>query len=72
MKKEKKGELNLLMLQQAYQSKKVLQGDLQALGKLKATQLKIVNWFENEAEKIKRFAQLEDIEKSEKSKNLSL
>ena len=66
IKKERKSELNLLMLLQTYYSKKVLKGNQQAYGNLKATQLKIVKWFETEAEKIKIFAQLEDIEKSEK------
>ena len=66
IRKEKKSELNLFMGLQAYYSKKVLQGNKEALGSLKEIQLKIVNWFEEEAEKVKRFAQLEDIEKSEK------
>ena len=66
MKKERQSELNLLMTLQAFYSKKVQQGNLQVIGQLKATQLRITEWFNVEAEKIKIFAKIQDIEKSEK------
>ena len=66
MRKERQSELNLLMTLQDFYSKKVQKGNLHVIGQLKATQMKITEWFDKEADKIKTFARLQDIEMSEK------
>ena len=66
MRKERQSELNLLMALQSFLSKKVQNGETSQIGNLKATQLKITEWFDKEAEKVKTFAKIDDMEQSEK------
>ena len=64
--KNKKAKLNFLLLAQIYLSKQVSKGKLSFLPKLKEMQMQINSWFEEQAEKVKLFAKLHDIEDSEK------
>ena len=50
--KEKKGELNLLLLRQSYLAKKLQGGDFRQYAELRCVQVGIEAWFQKEAEKI--------------------
>ena len=65
-KKAKKARLDLLMLAQTYLSGQVSGGNLAVLANLKSIQKEIAEWFDQEAEKVKLHAKLDDIEQSEK------
>ena len=54
------------MLVQSHLSKKTSKGNLSLLPKLKSIQLRINNWFDEQAEKVKRYSRLKDIQESEK------
>lgn len=64
--KEKKATLTFLMLAQTHLSRKVSKGNLALLPKLKSIQLRINDWFDDQAEKVKLHARLQDIQQSEK------
>ena len=64
--RDQKSRLNYLLLAQIHLSKKVSEGNLEFLAKLKSIQLQINSWFDNEAEKVKLHARLQDIQESEK------
>ena len=51
--KEKSGQLNLLLLKQAYFVLKLQNGDKNQLAKLKEVQAEIQGWYERDCEKIK-------------------
>ena len=53
MNKEKRGELNLLLLRQGYLTRKVQTGFQEKLSELKTVQLNIELWYQQESDKIK-------------------
>ena len=64
--KEKRGELNLLLLRQAYLTRKLHSGRFEKLTELKTVQLQITQWYEKSCEKVKHQARVDEISKSEK------
>jgi hypothetical protein len=52
MNREMRGELNLLLLRQAYLTRQLQQGQLSKLGELRAMQTEIKRWFERESEQV--------------------
>lgn len=64
--KEKRATLTFLMLVQSHLSKKTSKGNLSLLPKLKSIQLRINNWFDEQAEKVRLHSRLKDIQESEK------
>ena len=63
--KEKSGQLNLLLLKQAYFVLKLQNGDKTQLAKLKEVQAEIQGWYERDCEKIKLQSRAEEINSSE-------
>ena len=64
--KEKRGELNLLLLQQAYLTRKMQAGELGRLGELKEVQALIQNWYQEESRKVVLQSRVDDVQESEK------
>ena len=64
--KERRGLLNLLIVRQAYLTKKVVSGRMQSLEELKHVHLKIEKWYNEESNKIILQTQVKDLEVSEK------
>ena len=64
--KERRAYLNLLMLRQAFLTKKVHSGEFRLLSALKEVQVKIEDWFETELQKVKYQSRVNDIQISEK------
>ena len=64
--KEKRSELNLLLLRQSYLTRKLQSGRTDKLTELKAVHLLITNWYDRECEKVKHQSRVEDIIQSEK------
>ena len=58
--KEKRATLTFLMLVQSHLSKKTSKGNLSLLPKLKSIQLRINNWFDEQAEKVRLHSRLKD------------
>ena len=50
--REKRGELNLLLLRQSYLARKLQLGDLRKLSELRGVQAQIENWYKKESEKV--------------------
>ena len=63
--RERSGQLNLLLLKQAYFVSRLQQGDKSKLAKLKEIQAEIQMWYESDCEKIKLQARAEEINSSE-------
>ena len=53
MNRNKRGELDLLLLRQAYLARKLQSGDTSKLVELKSVKILINQWYENENEKVK-------------------
>ena len=66
MNREMRGELNLLLLRQAYLTRHLQQGQLRKLGELRAVQTEIERWFERESERVILQSRSDDISRSEK------
>ena len=66
MRREKRGRLNLLLIQQAYLVKKLQMGNIQKLKELKEVQLQINAWYQEESQKVKIQSKMDEINKSEK------
>ena len=66
IKKERRSELNLLVLRQSYLTRKLQRGRLQLLADLNAVHLLINQWYDRECEKVKHQSRVEDIIQSEK------
>ena len=49
---QRRGEINLLLIQQAYLAKKLMDGDLDQYAPLRCIQVQIVQWYEKQSEKI--------------------
>ena len=65
MSKEKRGKLNLLLLQQSYLVRKIQSGHHNKLGSLLAVQEEIQMWYKKDSEKIKLQAKADDISQAE-------
>ena len=65
MTKEKRGRLNLLLIRQAYLVRKLHSGNLEALTDLKSVQKEVNDWYDNENEKIKFQAKMDNITENE-------
>ena len=65
MAKVRRGELNLLLLQQSYLVRKLQSGQWQKLGELKSIELQIEKWYATDFEKVKLQARAEEIENAE-------
>ena len=63
--KEKKGALNLLLLQQGYLIQKLQAGQHHRLGQLLAVQRQIQSWYQNDCKKVKLQARTEEIKTAE-------
>ena len=64
--RKRKSLLNYLTLSQIHLARKVAKGEFSLMEQLKTIQIKINEWFEQEAEKVKLKAKLRNIEESEK------
>ena len=64
--KERRSELNLMLLRQGYLTRKLLNGHLEKLSELKQVQMRITVWYERECQKIKQQARVDEISTSEK------
>ena len=58
--------MNLLLLRQSYLTKKLQQGHLDRLAELKAVQLMITTWYDQECEKVKHQSRVQEITQDEK------
>ena len=64
--KEKRGELNLLLLRQAYLARKLQDGDLGKFSELRCVQVEIQSWYEKESEKILLQSRSDEVSMNEK------
>ena len=63
--RERRGELNLLLLRQAYLTRHLQLGQLSKLGELRAVQMEIEQWFERESKKVILQSRSDEISRSE-------
>ena len=66
MNKERRGQLNFLLVRQAYLTNKLLRGDLSCYTALEEVKLRISKWFNEESEKIILISRAHDINMNEK------
>ena len=66
LKKQRRGELDLLLLRQSYLTKKIQKGLTENLTELKQVHLEIEKWYELEGNKIVLQSKIDDLEQSEK------
>ena len=64
--KERRSELNFLLLRQSYLTRKLQQGKTKKLTDLKVVHHLINQWYDKECEKVKHQSRVEDITQSEK------
>ena len=64
--RERRGELNLLLLRQAYLTRSLQLGQLEKLGEFRSVQLAIEQWYERESEKIILQSRVDDVSQNEK------
>ena len=64
--RQRRSHLNLLMMRQCFLTKRVQSGGTEHLAGLREVQLRIVEWFESEVEKVKHQSRVDDIQTSEK------
>ena len=64
--RERRGELNLLLLRQAYLTRQIQQGNIGKLGELRTVQQAIQHWYERESEKIILQSRADDVNINEK------
>ena len=65
--KEKREELNLLLLRQVYMVKKIQQGQMGRLGELMTVHLLIEKWYTRESDKIQHQSRVREFQESEKT-----
>ena len=65
--KVRREELNLLLLRQVYNVRKVQQGQWDKLGELKTVNLLMEKWYQKESEKIQHQSRVQEFQASEKS-----
>ena len=63
---ERRGMLNLLMLQQSYLARKLQSGEIRRLGELRDTQKQIQDWYQKEGEKLVLKARTDEVNLNEK------
>ena len=63
---QKRGELNLLLIQQAYLAKKLFDGDLAQYAHLRCVQVHIQKWYEKESEKVLLQSRSDEVNNNEK------
>ena len=63
---QKRGEINLLLIQQAYLAKKLMEGDLDQYTNLRIVQTQIVQWYEQQSEKILLQCRSDEVSSNEK------
>ena len=61
----KRGELNLLLLQQSYLARKLQLGDLRKLSELRCVQIQIETWYKKESEKVVLQSRSDEISSNE-------
>ena len=66
MTKDKKGQLNLLLVRQAYLNRKVKMGHLYSLGELKTVHYEIELWYQKSCEKVKEQSRAVEFQSNEK------
>ena len=66
LKKERKSHLNLLLIRQAYLTRKIQQGVLSRITELRVVQIQIEEWYKKECEKIALQSRTDDVQHSEK------
>jgi exonuclease III len=66
MNKERRSHLNILLVRQAYLTRKLQQGNIFKLLELKQVQLQIEQWYSEECAKIAMQSRVDDIQQSEK------
>ena len=71
MNKEKREQLNLLLLRQVYLIKKIQQGQMERMGELKTVNLFIDKWYIKESEKIQHQSRITEFQENEKINHLS-
>ena len=64
--RDKRGQLNLLLIQQAYLANKLQQGEFHRLAELRFIQLEIVQWYRQESEKVLLQSRSDEISMNEK------
>ena len=64
--REKRGELNLLLIRQAYLARKLQLGDFGKLGELRGVQLEIEHWYQLESEKVIIQSKSDEVSANEK------
>ena len=62
--KERRGKLNLLMLRQAYLTRKIQQGEMRKLAELKSVHLLIDQWYKEECERVKYQARVKEVQEA--------
>ena len=66
MLKDRRSELNLLLIRQAYLNKKVRLGSVNKLGELKTVHGLIQQWYEKECDKVKNQSRATEFQEAEK------
>ena len=66
MNRQKRGALNALLLQQSFLTKEIQGGQLHLLPDLKDVQSRIVEWYENDSQRVVLQARVDDVQQSEK------
>ena len=64
--KQRRGQLNLLLLRQAYLTKKLSSGDLSSLTALEEVKLRVTKWYDEESKKIILTSRVQDLYFNEK------
>ena len=63
---QRRGEINLLLIQQAYHAKKLMEGHLDQYTDLRCVQVKIVKWYELQSEKILLQSRSDEVSSNER------
>ena len=64
--RERRGELNMLLLRKAYLAKQLQNGRTDRLGELRSVQMLIEQWYETESKKVLLQSRSDDVSQSEK------
>ena len=64
--KQRRSQLNCLLLKQSFFTKELQAGDLARLGQLRDIKVRIMEWYENESKKVMMQTRVDDVQQSEK------
>ena len=64
--REKRGQLNLMLLRQAYLARKLQRGDFSCYAELRCVQVEIDEWYQNESQKVLLQSRSDEISMNEK------